>query len=360
MNNTAIDKKVSFDFINNVKTFAVFSVIAVHFRLNVIDKIPAASFGMKSSLFFSIVYQLFISCVPLFILATGFLMLNKTYTKVYLKNIAKIYSLYVLCSLFSYFILLKGRNLEFGPHQIYLKILNFNLIGYSWYVEMYLGLVLLIPIVNKMIQAASKKEMQGFILAMTLVVSLPQLINSVPQLVNIIHLPAFWGNLYPVLYYLIGAYIRQYVTEKTFNQKAKIWVVTALAVVVLGGIAFNMLNAHPQSVGGYEGGYPSLSILIQSVLIFLVIQIFLNRKLPFASLIAKVTLPIYLMSFSVDNLVYPFLIDYLGSASALLIYAPIIVLGIFIISLLLGLVVNKVNKQVWCFFERKLTKVSND
>ena len=69
--------------IDYVKVWASFSVISIHFRLNVQEIIPIETFGKWTSLFFSVIYQIFIPCVPLFLIATGYLMHRKTYSLKY-------------------------------------------------------------------------------------------------------------------------------------------------------------------------------------------------------------------------------------------------------------------------------------
>ena len=232
-------KKTSVHFINYVKFFAAISVIFVHFRLNLQDKIPIDTFTPKVSLFFSIVYQFFITCVPLFMMTTGYFSTKKTYSKKLFLSLIKIITLYVLCSLFAYFILHFITGLTYTSKEILNKIMNYQLIGYSWYVEMYIGLLLLSPLFNKIINHSTKNEMQQFILILLLAVNLPVFINALPQTNHWIHLPSFWQRIYPMLYYFIGAYFKNYVNFSLFSIKRKQTISFFLIVTILLGIFLN-------------------------------------------------------------------------------------------------------------------------
>lgn len=67
--------------IDLIKSIAVFSVISVHFFLNVgLYEIIINSSNMYIAIFFR---TLFMICVPLFIITTGYLMKDKTLSKKY-------------------------------------------------------------------------------------------------------------------------------------------------------------------------------------------------------------------------------------------------------------------------------------
>ncbi|UDM73830.1 acyltransferase [Vagococcus fluvialis] len=339
-------KNKSIPFIDNIKFLAAFFVIAVHFRINLQGSIPTNQFTPKVSLFFSIVYQLFITCVPLFLITTGYLSLKQTYSKKLFISLFKTITLYVFCSLFSYTIMHFTIGTTFTVHEIIQKIMYFELIKYSWYVEMYIGLALLIPLFNKVIEFSNQKELKHFISILILVISLPALINALPQLYTWIHLPTFWKNLYPVLYYFIGAYIKKYVDVSSFSKKRKFKILLFLIITIILGILINYFNANP-TVGEKSGGYPSLLIVIQGTLTFLFISTMLNKKYPIITSISKLTLPIYLMSFSVDQILYPYLISKLNSPITLIYFSPFIITLIFASSTILAYLINKLNIIIW-------------
>lgn len=339
-------KNKSIPFINNIKFLASFFVIALHFMLNLQGQIPNEQFTPKVSLFFSIIYQLFITCVPLFIITTGFLSLKQNYSKKLFKRLIKFFTLYILSSLLSYSIIHFTLGTTLTIHEIIQKIMYFNLITYSWYVEMYIGLVLLIPILNKVVTHSTKKELQLFIGMLFLTVALPSLINAVPQLQPWIHLANFWINIYPILYYFIGAYIKKYVDFSNFSKKRISFILISLFIIIILGVLINYFNANPR-ISEKSGSYPSLLIVIQSILTFTLIASLFNKQYLLIDKISRITLPIYLMSYSVDQIFYPYILKKLDSPKTLIYFYPAVVVTIFIISIVLAALINKINNLMW-------------
>ena len=118
-----------------IKCVAVFTVLSVHFFLNNgFYSLPIT--GRK--MFTAVVFRtMFMVCVPLFMIATGYLMKNKKLSKKYYFGVAKVINIYLLASVvfFSYNIIY--NNVVYTFKDIIKKILSFD-VGYSWYVEMYI------------------------------------------------------------------------------------------------------------------------------------------------------------------------------------------------------------------------------
>lgn len=344
--------KKNFNFIDNVKFFACLSVIAVHFRLNYMSGLPKEAMGLKAKLFFSIDYQLFITCVPLFMIATGFLMTNKKFNKTYFQKMFHVVLLYIVCSLLTlginYFVFHK----PFGLGQVISDIMNFRLIEYSWYVEMYIGLLFFIPLLNKIIANSSSKELRSFILALLIAIALPGLINSIPEMNTYFHLPNAFGAAYPILYYLIGAYFR--VGEKEDDKVNLLLPTVIMLFMIFLGIAINMSHATPY-VGGVEGGYASLLVVVQSICLFYLFKHCLNKSNFVIRKIAKLTLPIYLMSFVVDSNSYSHFIKPFTSTKYMLMIFVTLVVAHFLISILLAMVANSANNLL-IFLGEKIFK----
>lgn len=80
--------------IDLIKCIAVFSVISVHFFANVgLYKNVINSTNMYIGIFFR---TLFMICVPLFIITTGYLMKNKTLSKKYYLGVLRVLIIYLL------------------------------------------------------------------------------------------------------------------------------------------------------------------------------------------------------------------------------------------------------------------------
>ncbi len=140
-----------------IRCVAIFFVISVHFLLNT-SFYSTVVYGEK--MYLLVLFRVILmSCVPLFIMLTGYLMNKKEPTKAYYKKVSRVVVTYVICSLLCvlFRILYKGESFSFT--EIVLSVLNFSGCGYAWYIEMYLGLYIIIPFLNKAYSGCkSKKE----------------------------------------------------------------------------------------------------------------------------------------------------------------------------------------------------------
>ena len=128
-----------------LRAIAIISVVAGHFFLN--TKFTSTVFNTPSMLAQGICQYFFTSIgVPLFLMLTGYLNCHKKLERSYYPRIFRILLDYVVISIVTYLVLefhggYSIRNLIKG-------IFSFHTINYAWYIEMYIGLFLLIPFLN--------------------------------------------------------------------------------------------------------------------------------------------------------------------------------------------------------------------
>ena len=98
-----------------VKSIAILSVIGVHFFLN--TKFYTTNLNNFNLFFQTILQQLFLACIPLFLISTGYLNNSVDISKKYFKKIVPILILYILsnlkcniCTLFHKYCTLKHYN----------------------------------------------------------------------------------------------------------------------------------------------------------------------------------------------------------------------------------------------------------
>lgn len=129
-----------------IRCLALFFVVSVHFFLN--NEFYSQPVEGERMFIMNIMRALFIICVPLFLVLSGYLLRKKELSKAYYARISKIIVTYVLvsivCMLYSVFVQQK----ELTVTDMVFKLLDFTGAPYSWYIEMYLGLFLLIPFLN--------------------------------------------------------------------------------------------------------------------------------------------------------------------------------------------------------------------
>ena len=190
-----------------IRVCAIFFVIAGHFfSLNTPFKnVPFTGFSMFIQ---GMMNSVFMVGVPLFIMLTGYLNINKTPTKKYYTGMIRVLVAYVIFSIatiaFRTFYL--GENLNLL--QWTLKIFNYSAIPYAWYIEMWIGLALLTPFLNYLWKAIpSLKEKLLLIVSLFVMTSLPDLCNRYGMYI----FPAYFAQAsYPLMFYFIGAFIREY------------------------------------------------------------------------------------------------------------------------------------------------------
>jgi surface polysaccharide O-acyltransferase-like enzyme len=116
-----------------VRSFAVFSVVSVHFLLN----IGYYSYSMDGERMFILTAMrwFFYTCVPLFMIITGYLQHNKTIEKQYYKKMLRILYEYlaasILCNTFTTVYL----HQEMSLGSWIKSILGFAAAPYSWYIN---------------------------------------------------------------------------------------------------------------------------------------------------------------------------------------------------------------------------------
>ncbi|MBO5557046.1 MAG: acyltransferase family protein [Oscillospiraceae bacterium] len=145
-------------------------------------------------------------CVPLFLLLTGYLCCRKELSASHYLGLVHIYVIYLLACLAS--LLMKAVFLHEAIDLRYAlgAIANHYACDYSWYVSMYTGLFLLIPFLNALYARLDSRRNKRLLIGTLLFLSAgPSLLNGKWNLYF-----EWWTELYPLTYYFLGAYLREY------------------------------------------------------------------------------------------------------------------------------------------------------
>lgn len=143
---------------------------------------------------------LFSACNGMFMLMTGYLKTKRPWDRDYYRGLWTVLAGYGLTCLISYPI----RHFLYGEEHTLLQWLDrfFTFDGYGWYIGMYVGLILLSPVLNLAMDHMDRRQLLGLALTMAALTALP---SATP-----IHLlPEYWTGLYPLTYYTLGAVIRR-------------------------------------------------------------------------------------------------------------------------------------------------------
>lgn len=141
---------------------------------------------------------LFSACNGMFMLMTGYLKTKKPWDRCYYRGLWTVLVGYGLTCLISYPI----RHFLYGEEHSLLDWIDrfFTFDGYGWYIGMYVGLILLSPVLNLAMDRMDRRQLLGLALTMAALTALP---SATP-----IHLlPEYWTGLYPLTYYTLGAVI---------------------------------------------------------------------------------------------------------------------------------------------------------
>lgn len=272
-----------------IRIFALFCVIAAHFYLyngyyNV--------YIVGSRLYLATLIRTFCICsVPLFLILSGYLMRRRQPTKSHYLKLSRIIGEYVLASLFCMLFraVLEGKSAAEIMKLFLLQsfgILSYEAADYAWYVEMYIGLFLLIPYLNILYDSLrDKRKKQGLIFTMLLLSGIPEVINSIrfslPWTMTyndpsgFLHLvPNWWSTVYPITQYLLGVYLREYPLKLSRRKTG----VLTLAFFVFAGTYNYWQNANQEFLYAPWQAQQSLFPVIQGVLVFhYVLQLDLQR-----------------------------------------------------------------------------------
>lgn len=335
--------------IDLIKCIAVFSVISVHFFLNNgFYEVPILGYKAYIGTIFR---TLFMICVPLFIMTTGYLMKNKTLSKKYYLGLSRVLIIYLIDAFIylGYNAIYNGES--FSIRHTIKSILNFD-IGYSWYIEMYLGLFLFIPFINLIYNnLKNKKQKQILILTMLTLTSFQGIFN-----IKYILIPDWWISIYPLTYYFIGCYLKEY--KVNINKYLNV----LLFVIVL--IVSSLINIHFSNgnkfVWGIYNDWGSIFNVLTSVLVFIfVINLNLgkvsNKISRVIVKISELSLGMYLNSSVIDDFLYFHYfkdIDFFSFKG----YFKIVPL-VLILSISLSIIINIIYKIIDKYIVKRLTKL---
>lgn len=345
------NRKTSLDM---VRIVACYLVCSVHFFLNTTYYQYAVDTPLMY--FYTVIRNGCMVCVPLFLVLTGYLMNGKKASLGYYWGLEKTLLTYLLASVVC--MLYKKYIINWTVHAN--DILSFTGAPYSWYVEMYIGLFLLIPFLNLIWNGmTTKTQKRGLLLTMLFLTALPSVVNifnfdlpgwwsfpsSSDAYVKI--LPAWWTAFYPVTYYFAGAYLREFPARL---KKRDYFFLLLLSVFAFG--VFNVYRSYGSVlVWGAWQGWGALPILITTVLVFRFIEQFDMNRLPngLRWLLAKISdlcLGAYLLSWIPDNNIYKWLNALIPDVPEKMKYFFVIPLVVFSVATVFSLVIYLISMLI--------------
>lgn len=389
-----------------IRIVAVFTVVSVHFFLHngfysepvsgygpIEGLIKFISSGNSSDLHGPIMFimvqmrTLFGVCVPMFMILTGYLMSKKELSRSYYKGIRKTLIIFVLASVFC--MMFKSvhdvpaakaafysgdfqamftsiaQTGEYTFRKYLLSIFDFTGANYSWYIEMYIGLFLIAPFLNLGYNKLKNKRQKQVLLATFL------FLTVIPTVFNIFNfntatwwvtptesdeyqklIPAFWMGIYPIAYYYIGAYIREYGIKLKTKALLPLFIIT---LFLIGTFSF---------FRSYGGGFKSsayvywygfgpcvLSTMLFTLLSRIKTQNWSKGVKKALWQVSDLALGIYLMSFVSDSIIYPILNEKVPVMVDRLPYYFITVPLSFIFAAVMSLILNLLESLIMAAYQ---------
>lgn len=345
-----------------VRCVALFSVNSVHFFLHT-GFYDAYMVGSILYLFM-LVRTASLVCVPLFLLLSGYLMKNKVASHQYYRKLIKIVSLYMMASGCCY---LYSNGLSGTLLSFLLETFDYTAAPYSWYMEMYFGLFLLIPYLNTLYKGLpTKKSRSGLILTLLIMTAFTEIINCFHISTEYVwtatnnsaviqtFLPDWWQGIYPLTYYFLGAYLKDYPIKLSTRNNLLFFL---LAVFINGTLNYFACYGGVFVHGPWQS-WGSILNVTQSVLLFKLLagiefKCLAGKPIRILSRISELSLGAFLVSWIFDDLIYTVLTRFQPVTVYQLPWYPVTTFAVFLASLYLAWILDK----LYHFLTRTITSL---
>ena len=330
-----------------VRAGAAVLVLAVHFFLNT-DFYNVNMTG-KTMAFAAVARMMCMTCVPLFLMLTGYLCVQRTWSKGYYRKLLPVLLTYLvagaLCLSFEGIWLGKETTLEI----VLIRYLDFNASSYAWYIEMYIGLFLLSPFLNAAWTALKQNARLALVCTMLFLTALPAVTNIWEQI-----LPDWWTGIYPITYYLLGAWLREHPIRIRAPWLLAGWVALAAAV---GLLRYRMIEGG-LFVWAEVSDWGSLFVVGETVCLFTLLRRAKGIRWPrplrwCVHRVARVSLALYLVSSISDQILYPYLRQAVPFIPHRMFFLPLMVLVSLVCSGVMGQLVDWMVRALLRLLPRK-------
>ena len=195
-------------------------------------------------------------CNAMFMLLTGYLKTTSPWGRKYYKSLVAVLVGYVLTCVISY----PMRYFYMGEKdgwKVWLeRFVTFS--NYAWYVEMYIGLFLISPLVNMALDKVTDPKKQWFLAFALLFIT----VGHSAHKINLI--PDYSGSFYPLALYTLGAVIRR------TQPKVPAWLGLGVAALTAMGLGYVSLKTATNGFSsGYSQGYGGFWVVLMVAALFL-------------------------------------------------------------------------------------------
>lgn len=280
-----------------IRVVAIFFVIAGHFLFVNTSYMSTPMTGVSVFLQ-SMMLSIFFAGVPLFMMLTGYLNINKVPTRKYYKSIVRVLVAYLIFSVLTILFRIYYLDEVKSVTEWALAILNYSAIPYAWYIEMWIGLALLTPFLNYLWRAIPTIQ-EKILLLITLFI-----LTALPDLSGRLFPKYFAQACYPLMFYFMGTFIREY------QPTIKTWLgIAAVILISMVNPIATILLFGPDSVDvGLTGGPGGVFCTWIALAIFLMLyrrDISMRPIKRWVTHCSMVSLEMYLCCYMFDQVYYP-------------------------------------------------------
>jgi surface polysaccharide O-acyltransferase-like enzyme len=287
-------------------------------------------------------------CTPVFIMATGYLLLNPakqyTFMEFYKKRAGRIL-IPLLFWAFFYAVLTAVRHFSNGVpvtlSSFFIPILTGHPFYHLWYLYMLAGLYLLTPVIRAGMSKIPAKQMTVFCAALFII---PIAVNTYSWLVLKTNYLASYPWIMWCLYFM-GYYVAGYLIGKKTRIEVKTYVlvIALLSTMVITAIGCNIFNEkYSVFMSTYFFSTLTPHVVLMNLLVFTLIKklaapIKQNKYLETGNTLA---FGIYLI-----HPFWMFLMSWLGLSAAktnALLFVPVVTISAFVLSVLTAMVILKI------------------
>lgn len=321
-------------YLDVLKTIAIIGVVVIHSAAPLVDNYSVGSYDWWTG---NIYDSIFRTCVPLFFMVSGALLLNRDTISLkdfYLKKTLPLILAFVFWSTV-YFI---QRNIPYSESftlNNYIKsMISGNIFGRLWFLYTIIGLYLVTPFIKTFVKNASEKELKAYLglwFASTVGIGF---LKHFYKLEVALDLSLVYGY---VGYFILGYYF----SKRNFklNIKKSLLALAVLNIItIIGTYGLSIENSENNL---YFYGNLSPNIILVTVLLFLVIKHSVNGQS--SNLLKEIStnsLGIYL--------IHTFVMNYLRNVEVdeqlfnPVMGVPILVVLTFSVSLLISMLIRKI------------------
>ncbi|MCQ2417664.1 MAG: acyltransferase [Oscillospiraceae bacterium] len=343
--------------IDIIKILAFCLVVCVHFFLHTgyYSTQITQDFGLPQIFLRWVAYL----CVPLFMITTGYLMRHKTLSRKYYFGLVRVLVIYVIISFISMYVKHRVYQETYSPWKISRLLLSYAGVDYAWYVEVYITIFMLIPFINAAYNAmGTKKKKLAMVLTVIMLTTVSQSVylgNDKANQIRVFpgcYLGIYMVSYYPIAYYLVGMYIRDYPSQKRkwlWKLLAFEGFIASIAVLGTNTLLHTAQSEQKTFLSWHFDNYGALPVFIAACCLFLIL-FDLRCSKPLIkkcfAVISNGTFAAYLFSYIFDIFAYKKLFASYTTIQEYFRHAPITIARVIFPSLICGILLQCIYDKI--------------